>query len=190
MTRLATTLAALLLLSACTRPRDGRAPSSVEGHRDAAAPSVAARAEVRVASRGAVTALAVAATMLTFCDERGQHEIGLPSGREQRSGGPCPTAAARANSTEPPITVRTPDLGPDDIVEIEGVAQSFPIAGHARDWAFAGQTAVIATGSQVLRIDTRTNQRDVLSPRPAERVAVGGGWAAWWDGDAVIVAPL
>jgi len=139
----------------------------------------------RVSTRGAVSALAIAGQKLWFCDEDGLHQLEVSTARALTSSGPCPPAPAPASSA-PEVTVRTPDLGPDDIVEIEGQAMSYPIAGHARDWASdGGQVVIVGTGSEVLELLPATEKRVRLSDHGATRVAVGGGWAAWWDGAAI-----
>jgi hypothetical protein len=144
----------------------------------------------RVATRGDVSTLSIAEGKLSFCDEAGFHQLEAQTGRVLSSGGACPAAAAPVGST-PEVTVRTPELGPDDIVEIEGEGMSFPIQGHARDWASdAGKIVIVGTASEVLEIVTATDQRVRLSARGATRVAAGGGWAAWWDGRAVIAHRL
>lgn len=144
-----------------------------------------AAGEWRVAARGAVSTLAIAEQKVAFCDEAGFHQLDARTGRALATGAACP--AAPASQPGPEVTVRTPDLGPDDIVELEGEGLSFPIAGHARDWASdAGKVIVVGTGSEVLEIIPATDGRVRLSDRGAARVAVGGGWAAWWDGAAVV----
>jgi hypothetical protein len=146
---------------------------------------------VRATSRGPVTALAVAAESLSFCDQGGLHEVELPSGRLRGVAASCPATGLSARAGGPEVTVRTPERGPDDVVEIEGVADSFPIEGHATDWASApGPVVIVATATQVLHIDPAASRRTRLSSTGAIRVAVGGGWAAWWDGSAVVAHPL
>jgi len=148
--------------------------------------------ELRMKSRGAVTALAVTAGKLSFCDEDGLHQFELPSGRGKNGAlGACPPGGLAPTAGGPEVTVRTPDHGPDDIVEIAGVADSYPLEGHATDWASdQGPVVIVATASLVLRIDPAAGRRTLLSSAGATRVAVGAGWAAWWDGSAISARPL
>ena len=177
MTGARVALLAALLLVACRR-----AP----GPPAATAASAASASEWRVATRGDVTTLAIAGEELSFCDEAGFHRLALRTGLVVAAGGACPAPAATTAST-PEVTVRTPELGPDDIVEIAGEGTSFPIEGHARDWASdAGKVVIVGTGSEVLELLPAAGQRVRLSASGASRVAVGGGWAAWWDGAAVV----
>jgi len=169
----------LVLLTACAR-------------RSVAVPDPGAGGEVRVQARGTVTALALAAGILSFCDGAGLHAVSLPAGGAHGAPGPCPAGGLPAGPAGPEVTVRNPDHGPDDIVEIEGVAASFPLPGRARDWASSGDAPVVivATASQVLRIDTAANRQTPLSSAGAERVATGGGWAAWVSGTTIVARPL
>lgn len=172
-------LLSALLVAACSHaPAPARQP-----------PQQAQRgAEWRVAARGAVTTLAIADGKLSFCDEEGFHRLDAQTGRVLAAGSACPPTPV---TTAPEITVRTPELGPDDIVEIEGEGLSFPIQGHARDWATdAGKVVIVGTASEVLEILPANDQRVRLSDHGATRVAVGGGWAAWWDGQAVVARRL
>lgn len=144
----------------------------------------------QVATRGAVSTLTIAEQKVSFCDEAGFHQVEAQTGRVLASGSACP-APPPATASAPEITVRTPDEGPDDIVEIEGEARSFPIQGHARDWVSdGGKVVIVATGSEVLEILPAADKPVRLSDRGATRVAVGGGWAAWWDGTAVVAHHL
>jgi hypothetical protein len=146
--------------------------------------------ELRVATSGAVSTLGIAGDRVSFCDAVGLHALEMPTGRPLVSGGACP-AGDPPQAGGPEVTVRTPQLGPDDIVEIQGEGLSFPIEGHARDWASdGGKVVVVATATQVLEIVPATDQRVVLSASGATSVAVGGGWAAWWDGIAVMARRL
>lgn len=146
--------------------------------------------ELRVDSRGEVSALRVAVGKLSFCDTGGQLELELPSGRVLASAPACPPAAP-PNPAIPEVTVRTPDLGPTDILEVDGEGQSFPLDGHGRDWAADEERhVVVSTSTQVIELDPKTGKRNTLSKHGAERVAVGGGWAAWWNGTTVVARRL
>lgn len=170
-----------LLVAACAH-----APSSSP----ATAPPVASASEWRVATRGEVSALAIGEGRVTFCDGAGFRQLEAGTGRVVATAAACPATSAPATSS-PEVTVRTPDLGPDDIVEIAGEAMSFPIEGHARDWASdGGKVVIVGTGSEVLELLPAAGQRVRLSASGASRVAVGGGWAAWWDGSAVVARRL
>jgi len=170
-------LFAALLFAAC--PRAPGPPTATPA-------SAASATEWRAATRGEVTSLVIAGEELSFCDEAGFHRLALRTGVVVAAGGACPAPPATAAGT-PEVTVRTPELGPDDIVEIAGEGTSFPIEGHARDWASeAGKVVIVGTGSEVLELLPATGQRVRLSESGASRVAVGGGWAAWWDGAAVV----
>jgi hypothetical protein len=186
-------LAAILLLAACSRrsPATPPAPPVAQAPAAVPAPAVAPQGDrLRIASRGAVSVLAIAGPRLSFCDAAGLHELSLPSGRVLSQRDACPSTAV-PRALGPEVTVRTPDLGPDDIVEVEGVATSFPIEGHARDWVSdAGNVVVVATATRVLEILPASEKRVTLSETGAERVAAGSGWAAWWDGAAIFARKL
>jgi hypothetical protein len=170
-----------LLLVACSHAP----PSS-----PAALPPASSINEWRVATRGEVSALSIGDARVSFCDQAGFHQLEAHTGRVLATGGACPAPSAPASSS-PEVTVRTPDLGADDIVEIAGEATSFPIDGHARDWASdAGKVVIVGTGSEVLELLPAANKRERLSDSGASRVAEGGGWAAWWDGAAVVAHRL
>jgi len=170
-----------LLLAACSHP-PAPAPATPAG-----TPSAN---EWRFATRGDVSSLTIADDKVSFCDEAGLHQLDARTGRVLAASAVCPAAPPAATGT-PEVTVRTPDLGPDDIVEIAGEATSFPIEGHARDWASdAGKVVIVGTGSEVLELLPAAGKRLRLSESGASRVAVGGGWAAWWDGAAVVAHRL
>lgn len=170
-------LIAALLLCACARRPPPPAAATAAG-------------AVRIDSRGAVSTLQLVPGRLLFCDAAGMHEIALPGGRVLAQHAGCPIGD-QPRPALPEVTVRTPDHGADDIVEVDGVALSFPIEGHARDWAVdATGVLVVATASKVIGIATTTNRRVTLSERGAERVAAGGGCTAWWDGAAVFARKL
>ena len=130
--------------------------------------------------------LRLAAGKLSFCDTGGLLELEMPSGRLLSSASACPPAPP-ADPNIPEVTLRTPDLGPTDIMEIDGEGNSFPLDGKGYDWA-ADETrrVIIAMAAQVLLIDTKKDKRVTLSKSGAKRVAIGGGWAAWWDGTTVV----
>lgn len=162
-----------------------------------ASPGPASTGELRAPSRGAVTALALAGGALSFCDAAGLHTIPLsgpvsPSGAASANAPAvaCPPGGLAPRATGPEITVRNPDHGPNDILELEGVAESFPLEGHAQDWASDGTKAVIvATASRVLQLDPNAHGVIELSQTGAQRVAAGEGWVAWTDGDTVVARP-
>jgi hypothetical protein len=134
--------------------------------------------------------LRVADGKLSFCDTGGLLEYELPSGRVLASVASC-TPGAPPNPNIPDVSVRTPDLGPIDILEVEGEGMSFPLDGHARDWAADEQShVVVSTSTQVIELDPKTGKRVTLSEQGAGSVAVGGGWAAWWDGTTVVAHRL
>lgn len=170
---------ALLLIAGCARQRH---------HDPATEPQTAD--EVRVQVRGAVTALAITSPVLSFCDEAGLHAVSLPSGRQQGAPVPCPAGGLHPRPAGPEVTVRNPDHGPDDVVEIDGVATSFPIAGRARDWAGSGTVVIVATATQVLRIDLGADRPRWLTSTGAERVATDGQWAAWSAGSTIVARRL
>lgn len=154
--------------------------------------------ELRVPARGAVTALALTGGALSFCDAAGLHTTPLPgtvsvnAPRGQREGAAtaCPPGGLAPRATGPEISVRNPDHGPDDILEIEGVAASFPLDGHAQDWASDGtKTVIVATASRVLQLDPSAHGVVELSQTGAQRVAAGEGWVAWADGSTVVARP-
>jgi hypothetical protein len=156
-----------------------------------ATPAIASSAnEWRVPTQGDVSSLTIAGQALSYCDEAGFHRLEAHTGRVLAAGGACPEAPASAGSTAG-VTVRTPDLGPDDVIEFDGQGMSFPIEGHARDWASdAGTVVIVGTASEVLEFLPAAGKQVRLSESGASRVAVGGGWAAWWDGAAVIAHRL
>jgi hypothetical protein len=137
-----------------------------------------------------VTALAVTAPTLSFCDQAGLHGLSLTSGREAGPPGPCPAGGLASAPPGPAVSVRNPDHGPDDVIEVEGVATSFPIAGRAHDWAAARAVVIVATATQVLRIDVAANRQTRLSSTGAERVATDGQWAAWLAGTTIVARRL
>lgn len=146
--------------------------------------------ELRVDSRGEISILSVAAGKLSFCDTGGLLELELPSGRVLGSALVCPPVVP-PDPTIPEVTVRTPDLGPTDILEVDGEGNSFPLDGHGRDWAADKQRhVVVSTATRVIELNPKTGKRVTLSEQGAARVAVGGGWAAWWDGTTVVAHRL
>lgn len=173
-------LLSALLFTACSH---AAAPSP-------GTPAVASSAnEWRVATQGDVSSLSIAEQTVSYCDEAGFHQLEAHTGRVLPAGGACPELPSAGSTAG--VTVRTPELGPDDVIEFDGEGMSFPIEGHARDWASdAGKVVIVGTASEVLEILPSAGKQLRLSGRGASRVAVGGGWAAWWDGAAVIARRL
>lgn len=81
------------------------------------------------------------------------------------------------------VIVSTPNLGPNDRVEVDGAA--FPLNGRVHDCALDQKVLGIVTGSVVLTIDTATKKTEVVHQGGGDRVAISPGWIAWTDGASV-----
>ncbi|MCC6345406.1 MAG: hypothetical protein IT166_24605 [Bryobacterales bacterium] len=145
---------------------------------------------IAVPTRGEPYALSLHDDVLSFCDSRGARQLDLKANRE--------TAAARACSPSEPnaacgglpfdVDVRSPLNEPNDIVDAGDA--SFPLNGRVHDCAASGKLLAIATGAQVILIDTVNGAVRVAYPHGAERVAIGPGWIAWTDASTLHAQPL
>jgi hypothetical protein len=140
------------------------------------------REQLRVATQGEPYGLRLERGAMSFCDRRGAWKVDLGTGTQARSDRVCiedqePNTTCEVTGLK--VTVRTPGLGPDDVVEVDGVAKSFHVPGHVHDCAGDGRSLAIVTGSAVLRVDPAKETMEVLSDEGGERVVVGSGWIVW-----------
>ncbi len=77
----------------------------------------------------------------------------------------------------------TPDLGPNDLVDVNG--SRFPLDGRVHDCTADVKVLTIVTGASVVVIDAATNKSNVLDHTGGDRAAIGPGWIAWTSGSTV-----
>ena len=108
--------------------------------------SLGTRTDFTVSSTGDAFGLQVKAGTVSFCDKRGGRKLDLVTGRDIAFERACqedgePNVACGGLAFE--VTVRTPGLGPSDVVDVG--AQSFSLDGHVHDCAEDGNVVAILT---------------------------------------------
>jgi hypothetical protein len=144
------------------------------------------RTQIVVNATGEPFGLRVEGETISFCDTRGGRKVDPATGND------LPFKRACAKDREPntscggfplDVTVSTPNLGPNDLVEVKG--RAFPLAGRVHDCAASGKALGIVTGSEVVLIDTTVEKASVLEHEGGDRVAIGADWIAWSNGPSV-----
>ena len=130
-------------------------------------------------SVGYISGLQLEGDTLTYCDSRGGRALDLSSGVESARERPCDRheernrACAEIDFID---AVREPDQ--NDIIDLND-GMSIPVNGHIHDCAFSSGTLLVATGLEVVAIDVKADQREVLSKEGGQQVAINGSWLAW-----------
>lgn len=186
----ATKLAILVLLatSACSRSKAkaDATPSTPSITFTAPPASSATRNEFTVSSTGVPFGLQVDAGTVSFCDKRGGRKLDLAAGRDIPFERTCPKDSDGNSGCDRmglDVSVRTPGLGPIDIVDVDG--KSFPLDGLIHDCAVDGDVLAIVTGSSVVIIDHVKGTTTLLDHDGGDRVAIGSKWVAWTSGSIV-----
>jgi hypothetical protein len=142
-----------------------------------------------LAADGEPYALRLEGSFLTFCDERGRHQVDLTTGHEAALDQTCPTKQppnTACVSLGLDVAVRASFSAPNDFVDVGAV--SFPLEGRVHDCAANGKRLAIVTASVVVVLDTAQNTVKEISRPGGERVAIGSGWVAWTQGPKVRAA--
>lgn len=107
----------------------------------------------------------------------------LSSGKDSAASFTCGTPDepnVACSGIDEKISVRTPEGGPNDVVDSDGF--SFPLEGKVHDCAGTGTLVLVAAGSEVLLLETASRSRRRVHPGSADRVAIAEGWIGWAEG--------
>lgn len=178
----------LVAAMGCSRNPTRPAPSSSSSTAppSSSATQTTTREQVSVTAAGEPFGLRVEGGTISFCDRRGGRRIDLASGHDAAFERTCPKdgeANTACGGLPVDVTVSTPNLGPNDLVDADGSA--FPLDGRVHDCTADAKGLAIVTGSSVVLIDTKTAKTEVIDHTGGDRVAVGPGWIAWSNGQAV-----
>ena len=186
----------LLVGAACSRPTvESNAASSRPSNGPEGAPKTPPRtagAAVKVTVVGEPFGLRIEGNTVSFCDKRGGRIFDLTTSQDAPLERACrkddePNAACGGLALD--VTVRTPNLGPSDIVEVN--TKSFPLEGRVHDCATDGKLIAIVTGAEVVTIDPTKDVASLIERGGGgDHVAVGAGWIAWSLGSVVQARPV
>ena len=126
---------------------------------------------------------------VTYCDGTGAHTFSLEDDKVLASHNTCTSSEKHSGCPDSPldVTVRTPDMGPIDIIDADG--SSYPLKGRVHDCAILGTSIIASTGSNVVFIDTTKQSIKELSAKGGDRVAISPEALAWTDQNALSTVP-
>jgi len=176
-----------VLLTSCSRPpaRPGTSPSISSSPSTSAA--IPPPTSYKAATTGAPYGLRVEGGVVSFCDGSGARRLDPATGKVGAFERTClkdaePNTTCSGSTLD--VTVRTPNLGPDDVIDVGGA--SFPLEGRVHDCALDGTALAVVTGSEVVLIDTaKDDETKVIDHGGGDFVSIGSSWVAWTQGSTL-----
>ena len=187
-------VAVLFTLASCSRSALSTAVTAAPADAATAAPQVsvletppAPPPPATHARPGVPYDLRVDETSITYCIEGKAWRLATPSSPPAPFSRKCGVDTPDGEGCAIPgrhLDVSRPGLGPDDIVSLDGVAETIVVPGSTTSCAADGDAVVIASDQDVWLVKPNGSKR-ALSHAGGDHVAIGPTTIAWVEGKKV-----